>query len=106
MSNLFSKVNALTVQFLGHMVFTICSLADLRSAVINDVTIHLTHLLGGSDGKKSACNAGDQGSNLGLGRSPAEGKWQPYSKILAWRIPWTEEPGGLQSEWLQRVGRE
>ena len=27
-----------------------------------------------------------------------------HSSILAWRIPWTEEPGGLQSEGLQRVG--
>ena len=26
-----------------------------------------------------------------------------YSNILAWRIPWTEEPGGLQSMGLQRV---
>ena len=27
-----------------------------------------------------------------------------YSSILAWKIPWTEEPGGLQSMGLQRVG--
>ena len=27
-----------------------------------------------------------------------------YSSILAWKIPWTEEPGGLQSEGLQRIG--
>ena len=26
-----------------------------------------------------------------------------YSSVLAWRIPWTEEPGGLQSRGLQRV---
>ena len=26
-----------------------------------------------------------------------------HSNILAWRIPWIEEPGGLQSMWLQRV---
>ena len=29
-----------------------------------------------------------------------------YSSILAWRIPWTEEPGGLQSLGSQRVGRD
>ena len=29
-----------------------------------------------------------------------------YSTILAWRIPWTEEPGGLQSMGSQRVRRE
>ena len=29
-----------------------------------------------------------------------------HSSILAWRIPWTEEPGGLQSMELQRVGHD
>ena len=29
-----------------------------------------------------------------------------YSSILAWRIPWTEEPGGLQSMGSQRVGHD
>ena len=28
------------------------------------------------------------------------------SSILAWKIPWTEEPGGLQSMGLQRVGQD
>ena len=36
----------------------------------------------------------------GLGRSPGEGKATHFS-ILAWRIPWTEEPGGLQFWGLQ-----
>ena len=40
----------------------------------------------GSDGKESACNAGDLGSILGLGRSLEKGKATP-SGILAWRIP-------------------
>ena len=29
-----------------------------------------------------------------------------HSNILAWRIPWTEEPGGLQSTGLQKAGRD
>ena len=29
-----------------------------------------------------------------------------HSSILAWRIPWTEEPGGLQTMGLQRVGHD
>ena len=37
-----------------------------------------------------ACNAGDPGSIFGLGRSPRVGT--THSSILAWRIPWTEEP--------------
>ena len=34
---------------------------------------------------------------------PLEKGIATYSSILAWRIPWTEEPGGLQSMGLQRV---
>ena len=30
----------------------------------------------------------------------------PHSSTLAWKIPWTEEPGGLQSMGLQRVGHD
>ena len=51
---------------------------------------------GGSDGKESAHNAGDPGSIPGSGRSLEEGM-ATHSSTLAWRIPWTEEPGGLQS---------
>ena len=60
---------------------------------------------GGSDDKEPACNAGDPGSIPGSGRCPGEGEGMgALSSILAWRIPWTEEPGGLQSRGLQRVG--
>ena len=58
---------------------------------------------GVSDGKESACNAGDPGSIPGSGKSPGEGHGNPPS-TLAWRIPWTEEPGGPQSIELQRGG--
>ena len=51
---------------------------------------------GGSEVKASACNAGDPGSIPGLGRSPAEGN-AIHSSTLAWKIPWTEDPGGLQN---------
>ena len=40
-----------------------------------------------------------------LGReNPLEEEMAAHSSILAWRIPWTEEPGGLQSTGSQRVG--
>ena len=47
-----------------------------------------------TSGKESACNAGDLGSIPELGRS-LEKEMATCSSILAWRIPWTEEPGGL-----------
>ena len=60
---------------------------------------------GGSEVRASACNAGDPGSIPGSGRSPGEGNGN-HSSILAWRIPWREEPGGLQSMGSQRVGHD
>ena len=59
-------------------------------------------LQGSSDGKESACNAWDLGSIPGSGR-PLEKVKATHSSILAWRIRWTEEPGGLQSMGLQWV---
>ena len=55
--------------------------------------------------KNLPANAGDVrevGSIPGSGRSPGGGM-ATHSSILAWRIPWTEEPGGLQSMGSQRV---
>ena len=49
-------------------------------------------------GRELVCNGGDPGhvgSIPGLGRSPGAGHGD--SRVLAWRIPWTEEPGGPQS---------
>ena len=57
---------------------------------------------GGSDSKESACNVGDLGLITGLGRS-LEKRMATHSSILAWKISWTEESGGLQSLGLQRV---
>ena len=59
--------------------------------------------LGGSDGKESACSAGDGVFILGSGRSLEEGMVTYYS-VLACRIPWTEEPGRVCSMGSQRVG--
>ena len=53
----------------------------------------------GLAGKASACNAGDLGSIPGLGRSPEKGR-ATHPSILAWEIPWTEEPGTMA---LQKV---
>ena len=61
--------------------------------------------LGGSDGKASVYNVGDLGSSPGLGRSPGEGNGNPL-QYYCLEIPWTEEPGRLQSMGSQRVGHD
>ena len=60
---------------------------------------------GGSNGKESACNAGDLGSIAGLGISPGEENGNSL-QFLAWKISRTEGPGGLQPMGLQRVGHD
>ena len=60
---------------------------------------------GSSDGKESACNAVDL-SSVPLWEDPLEKGMATHSSILAWRIPWTEEPGGLRSMRSERVGHD
>ena len=60
---------------------------------------------GGLDCKESACNAGDQLRFLGQ-EDPLEKGMATHSTILAWTIPWTDEPSRLQSMGLQTVGHD
>ena len=58
--------------------------------------------------KNPAANAGDirdMGSIPASG-GPLEEGMSTHCSIPAWRIPWTEEPGGLQCIGLQRVGHD
>ena len=57
---------------------------------------------GGSDGKESASNVGDSGLIPGWD-DPLEKEMATHASILAWEIPWTEDPGRLQSMGSQRV---
>ena len=60
--------------------------------------------LSGTEVKRPPANAGDEGSIPGSGRSPGEGNGNPLQ--YSGKIPWTEEPGGLQSTGSQRVGHD
>ena len=57
-------------------------------------------------GKESTCSAGDTGDSGSIPgqEDPLEKEMATHSRILAWEIPWAEEPGGLPSMGLQRVG--
>ena len=68
-----------------------------------DNLVILRGVPGDSDGKESACNAGDLIRSLGWEDS-LEKEMATHSSILAGRIPWAEEPGKLQSTGSQRVG--
>ena len=56
----------------------------------------------GSVVKNPPANAGEAGMILWLGRCSGEEMTTHFS-ILAWEIPWTEEPGWLQSMWWQKL---
>ena len=60
-------------------------------------------LLGGSVVKNPPATQETQVPSLGW-EDPLEEEMATHSRILAWEIPWTEEPGGLQSMGSQRVG--
>ena len=63
--------------------------------------------LGSSVGEESACSAGDPGSireDPSSQEDPLEKEMGNPSSMLAWKIPQTEEPGGLQSTGHQKVG--
>ena len=74
----------------------------------------IQQVVGGSDGKDSESPMAQVVKNLpaiqetwvlSLGwEDPLEKAVANFSNILAWRIPWTEEPGGLQSMGSQRIG--
>ena len=57
-------------------------------------------------GKNPPANAGDAGLTPGLWAVSLEEEMATHCGILAWRIPWTEEPGGLQSTGSQKVGHD
>jgi len=59
-----------------------------------------------SVGKESACSAGDHWVRPLGWEDPLEKEMATHSSILAWKISWTEEPGGLQSMGSQRVGHD
>ena len=52
---------------------------------------------GGSDGTESACNVGETWVQSLRWEDPLEKGMATHSSILAWVIPWTEKPAGLQS---------
>ena len=66
------------------------------------LSLGLPRRLGGRDAACNAGHAGDLGSIPGQ-EVPVEEEMATYSSTLAWSIPWTEEPGELQSVGSQRV---
>jgi len=87
--------------------FIVCRLFDSSHSDWCEMVSHYgfdLHYLfpGGSDGKASACKAGDPGSVPGW-EDPLEKEMATHSSTVAWKVPWTEEPSGLQSMGSQRV---
>ena len=80
--------------FLKHLVI-VCNLMSIN----NQVICCLEGFTGGPEGKEYACNEVDSVQSLGQD-DPLEKGMATHSRILAWRVLWTEEPE------LQRVGRD
>ena len=84
---------------------TVSQSAEARGLVTWDLRVNWQVIPGGSDRKNPPAMWETWVQSLGqenlLGKGLAT-----HSSILAWRIPWTEEPGGLQSVRLQKVGHD
>ena len=81
--------------------------SKIQADQLNRLDVLRGCFLGSAGGKETACRRmrlRDTGLIPGLSRSPGE-EHGTHSSILAWRIPWTEEPSGLQSTGSQRVYR-
>ena len=71
---------------------------EALSASGNHYNLQVCGFLGDSVVKNLLANTGDVGSTPGLDQEdPLEKEMATHSSILAWEIPWTEEPGRLQS---------
>ena len=77
----------------------------MKVTTVLAIITFLTGFPGGSEVKASTWNAEDPGSIPGSGRSLAK-EMATHSGTLAWRIPWREKPGRLQSMGSQRVGHD
>ena len=67
--------------------------------------MELRSLLRWLSSKLSTCNAADKRIQSPDQEDPLEKEKATHSSILAWEIPWTEEPGGLQSMGSQKSWR-
>ena len=83
---------------LGTLILALCAFTFHKSLMwlLFPSPIFIQGFPGGSDGKEFACNAGDQVQSLGW-EDPLEKEMATHS------VPWTEEPGRLQSMGSQRV---
>ena len=61
------------------------------------------YLLPWLSGKEPACQCRRRGFNPWVQKIPLEKEMATHSNILDWEIPWTREPGGLQSIGLERI---
>ena len=87
---------------LGHWV-TACFLEPVKRAPVQTVQVVVQHLapLGAQPVKKSAVQE-TWVRSLGW-EDPLEEGMAAHSSLVAWRIPWTEQPGGLRSKGTQEL---
>ena len=83
----------------------LCCMVTFHQLPVLQMVVYMLGLPCSSNSKEPACDAGEQGSIPRWGSSPGGGM-ATHSSILAWRIPWTEKPGGPQSMVSRRVRRD
>ena len=100
MTEQLTELNPLTKENIGHSDRTVhCLLKhDMRNTLqYGDIVV--------KNPPANSGNSRDASLIPGSGRSPGGGNVN-CSSILSWETPWAEEPGGLESMWLHRVGHD
>ena len=106
-----NKIDSLTIYQLEWIIHTYVDYFLQSQSLLKFILVYIpVSLLEGFPGgrvvKKLPANAGDareRGFDPWVRKIPLEKEMATYSSILTWRIPWTEEPRGLQSMGSQRV---
>ena len=86
---------------------SLARMSPMALSIVRDWSGGIGDLPGSSDGKKNNLPAMWETRVQSLSQEDLlEKEMATHSSILAWRIPWTEEPGGLQSMGSHRVGHD
>ena len=100
------SVNSLILNFSSSqykwIIINVIKVFKLKNIALIMRKLPLNGFPGGSAGKESTCQSRRCSQSLGQ-KDPLEEEMVTYSSILAWKIPWTEESGRLQSLESQRI---
>ena len=107
LKHFFQCLSAILLYFFSSFTLSLSTTLSLFSEQMQHHLLLLSSIFPGGSGSKSIClKCGRPGFDSWVRKIPWRRKWQPTPILLPGKIPWMEEPGGLQSMGSQRVGHD